>query len=110
MQKIELGKVIEDRETKRDATHIAVLPVIIHKEMVPGTRVSVNGDYTSLIGQPIGIIDPFLPQKPIPVGTCVWLFMFPNTVTNLRHDWSHPSVPEEFYGADEYDNDGCNGC
>jgi hypothetical protein len=43
------------------------------------------------IDSAIGIIDPFLTVV-VEKGQHCWLFMMPNTITSLRHEWEHPQV------------------
>lgn len=90
-----LGTILRGTET-RDAIHIAITPIIAAHFLRPGTRVGVddsgkanaNGEYPTL-----GIVDPFL-QKPVQDGETFYLFLFPGTITNMWHEWTHPSLPQ----------------
>ena len=78
-------------EAKRDAIHIAVTPVVAAYELAPGARVGlIEGGLAGNSWDPIGIVDPFL-KEPVKKGENFWMFLFPNSVTNLRHTWQHPA-------------------
>lgn len=81
-----LGKIITTPQ-KRDAIHVAVAPVTAVECLNPGEHVDAVG---STCGTPVGIVDPYLKDMVMP-GEKYWLFLYPNTVTGLRHDWNHPS-------------------
>lgn len=87
-----LGKLITE-ESHRDAIHIAIAPVVAAEKLAPGQEVGfVEGSevFVEPSGSPIGIIDPFLKGLVFPDQSC-WLCLFPETVTGMRHHWSHPA-------------------
>ena len=89
-----LGQLIADGDRRRDAIHIAVAPVTAAERLTPGQHVGLvrDGDL-ELVGPcacAIGIVDPFLAAAVEP-GQRFWLFLYPGTVTSLRHIWSHPA-------------------
>lgn len=89
-----LGQLISITEAQRDAIHIAVAPVIAAHILVPGRHVGFveegNTEKVGIVDESIGIVDPFLMMSVQP-GQRFWLFLYPNTVTGLRHDWTHPA-------------------
>lgn len=90
---LKLGEIIEG-EQERDAIHIAVAPMTAGETLGPGQHVGLVAD--GVIGdsqKPIGIVDPFL-ATPVKAGQRCWLFLYPNTITSLRHDWTHPAFVE----------------
>ena len=100
MEPIKLGEKLKGGE-QRDAIHIAVLPVIVDEEymcageqakLAYGTTNTVRRampDYGGYHG--LGVIDPFLKDN-VRRGDKVWLFLYPQTITGLRHDWTHPAI------------------
>lgn len=85
-----LGKLITG-EGYRDAVHIAVAPVIAGGSLVPGQHVGLNerGEAATHTAAVLGVVDPFL-TMPVEKGKKFWLFLYPNTITSLRHQWTHP--------------------
>jgi len=97
MSNIPLGKLLEGNEA-RDAIHIAIAPVIAGEKLKPGQTVGFiekgNCEVVGGMGEPIGIVDPFLDEA-VKQGERFWLLLFPNTITSLRHDWAHPAFHAE---------------
>lgn len=93
-----IGKLLDDT-AKRDAIHIAIAPVIANERLSPGQPVGFCQDskervYGSLHASPIGIVDPFL-RGPVFLDDRFWLFLYPHTITSLRHEWTHPAFSQE---------------
>lgn len=90
----DLGHLIEDGERRRDAIHIAVAPVTASCRLSPGEHVGlVERESAELVGpceNNIGIVDPYLTADVEP-GQRFWLLLYPNSVTGLRHVWTHPA-------------------
>ena len=99
MQPTELG--LAPRENQgRDAIHVAVLPIQAEEQLFPGQRVLIGRASDVFVGRPagkgvgIGIVDPFRSGS-IAEGTMFWLMLDPGSIQDMRHHWSHPSVPED---------------
>lgn len=93
-QELNLGKIITTRQ-KRDAIHIAVVPVVAAHSLSPGDKVALVPDTTDYVqaaygASSIGVVDPFLTQM-VARGQQVWLYLNPGSITSLRHDWTHPA-------------------
>lgn len=90
-----LGTIIGEGE-KRDAIHLAVLPMVANEKMVPGQCIQARGDIAvkSTYEKATGIVDPFLPLGP-DKGERFWMVLMPRMVTSLRHVWSHPAFEDE---------------
>lgn len=88
--KLGLGQIITTPQN-RDAIHCAIATVMDGCRIAPGARVRiVDGKAFDSGSEMIGIVDPFLVDFVTP-GQTFWLFLFPGTITSLRHEWSHPS-------------------
>ena len=91
-----LGEMI-DGDLKRDAIHMAIAPVVADERLAPGQDVgfvdSANLDRVGQSSDPIGIVDPFL-KNLVFRDQKFWLLLYPNTITSLRHDWSHPAFKD----------------
>ncbi len=85
-----VGQLITD-DAYRDAIHIAIIPMTAREELNPGQHVGmINNEAYGHHPEPLGVVDPFLDRAVNP-GQRFWLFLYPNTITNLRHVWTHPS-------------------
>lgn len=94
MHDVNIGSLITKPES-RDAVHFAVAPVKSSDRFLPGEHVGLNDKgEAAQTDTPIGIVDPFL-TKAVEPGETFWLFLYPKTVTNLRHDWSHPAFEKK---------------
>lgn len=93
MDTLKLGQLITT-EQRRDATHIAVAPVVADHSLDPGTHVGIrsNGNAGKEI-KTIGIVDPFLREK-VKRGDKFWLFLYPGSITSLNHHWTHPAFTD----------------
>lgn len=89
---IKLGKIIEEGAfPSRDAVHVAVIPVIAGEDLRPGTHVGITPRSLRASGSVIplvGVVDPFLTET-VRIGEVCWLFMYPDAVKSLHHDWTH---------------------
>lgn len=87
-----VGKLLTGSEG-RDAIHFALAPIAAGVPLEPGQHVGLFSDGTAKPTSPhIGIVDPFL-RSPVERGQRFWLFLYPNTITGLRHVWTHPAFP-----------------
>lgn len=92
-----LGTIIDDAQ-KRDAIHIAVLPVIAGERLHAGQDVGIGPDGGAFTtAKHTGIVDPFL-KVAVQPGQRFWLLLYPRMVTSLRHVWSHPEFSDDADG------------
>jgi hypothetical protein len=82
----------------RDAIHIAVAPAVAGRRLLPAQRVElVDGKAVPATGDALGVVDPYLDV--VMPGERFFIFLLPNTITSLRHAWTHPAFADE--GAPE---------
>lgn len=95
----------------RDAIHIAVYAAKARTDMSSGSPVALeeNGKWAFNAGQwwdndvqPIGIVDPFIKDEEysygqVKMGQWFYIWLIPNTITGLNHNWTHPSLPDHDY-------------
>jgi len=93
MDTLRIGQIIKFPR-QRDAVHMAVVPVAAGSRLKPGDHVGMDGDKATRKAESIGIVDPFL-REDVSAGEQFWLFLYPGSITSLRHDWTHPAfLPE----------------
>lgn len=98
-----LGQVPTE-DARRDCVHIAVAPIEAGMPLDPGDHVylTADGQAAKNLGRKesltIGVVDPFY-DGVILRGQKFWLFLYPNTITGLRHVWSHPAFKAKLPGA-----------
>lgn len=95
MKDTKVGTLITDASVQRDAIHIAIAPVITANVCDPGEHVGFMDDGRVGVNakKKIGIIDPFLKDTIGPNKRC-YIFLYPQTVTGMRHHWEHPAFTE----------------
>lgn len=105
MIQTEIGKPIdgwgkfEGDKPEKDALHVAVAPVVAAHDLQRGDAIGfiVEGDCEKVgkVDNPIGIVDPFLEEIFVYRGMRFWMFLYPNTITTLKHVWKHPAFEEK---------------
>jgi hypothetical protein len=97
---LSLGQIITTPQ-HRDAIHIAVMPVTASEALQPGQRIGLKG-YMATPAQDadttLGIVDPFL-REAVQPRQRFWMFLMPNTITSLRHDWTHSMIANDGTGV-----------
>jgi hypothetical protein len=89
---LNIGKIITT-EQRRDAVHFPISPTMANETLYPAQHVGLLKGSTGIASTqepPIGIVDPFL-KGPVYSGQVFWLFLYQNTVTGMRHEWTHPA-------------------
>lgn len=90
MDNPKLGRIIEGT-ANRDAIHMAIAPVVASERLAPGQHIGLVEDAaTGAAKELLGIVDPFL-AGPVFKGERFFMFLYPNTITSLRHEWEHPA-------------------
>lgn len=94
-----LGTII-NKDQKRDAIHLAVIPMQAGVDLSAGQHVCIIDELAYREGgKLIGIVDPFIQSKDygyaVPAGQWFWLVIYPRVITSLRHVWTHPDLTNE---------------
>lgn len=98
-----IGKLIESGGVP-DAIHVATMPVRASEALKPGQHIGFIEGGWQVTGSPkvpytfIGIVDPFL-MKDVAQGEQFFMLLYPNTITGLRHVWSHPAISKDGRGV-----------
>ena len=96
---VKLGQLLGSAE-QRDAVHVALLPCRSQFTLSPGAVVELYGSGPELDGDwfvgpaiknKLGIVDPFL-THPVGPKHRFYVMLYPNTITSLRHEWTHPLI------------------
>lgn len=93
MDQPKLGELLSTEED-RDAIHIAIAPCVAAMILTSGAPVGADGTQNA----PVGIVDPFL-TVPVHPGDRFYIFLYPNTITSLKHLWTHPDFDDPDKGA-----------
>lgn len=90
-----MGTILPDDVGGRDAMHVAVIAATAAHKLAPGQHVGVIGEGVSVgvSADPVGIVDPFL-EESVKLGQRFWLYLYPRSITSLRHNWTHPKFPD----------------
>lgn len=98
-----IGTILDGPSAGRDAVHVAIAPVVAGQTLMPGWHVGFeDGEAITCHSSEkpmkmIGIVDPFI-QGSVKKGEWFYLFLYPGTITTLRHVWQHPEfsikIPE----------------
>ena len=103
---IGIGELITlDAVKYRDAIHVAVIPVVATEKLAPGEHVSITANGQAIgvaIGDGIAIIDPFL-RAAVKTGQRCFAFLYPGSITSLRHEWTHPAFGEVVMPSEKVD-------
>lgn len=91
--KLKLGHIITS-DQHRDAIHVAVVPIEAETILYPGNHVGVLDGKAGKSHKHIGVVDPFL-KDIVQEGERFWLFLYPGSITSLRHEWLHPAFDKD---------------
>ena len=101
-----IGKII-DETARKDAVHFALAPMYAFEKIWPCSHVKLMPTRPGYVRHAhetdplaIGVIDPFLLEG-AEKDERFWVFLNPNTITNLRHEWEHPAFAEQEQTSDQ---------
>src|SRR6185503_13211587 len=94
MSDIGIGKLIRGNKVGRDAIHVAVIPMVAGEILTPGQHVGLAKDGRVIkSNDQVGVVDPYL-KVSVRSGQRFWLFLYPGSITSLRHEWTHPKFKD----------------
>src|ERR1700726_744205 len=96
-----IGTILNEN-AQRDAIHIAVVPLIAGEDLHRGAPIGLayrtkdTAKYREKYygWKPIGIDDPFIADYRVKKGQRFFCFLYPGTVTGMRHNFRHPAFDE----------------
>ncbi len=93
-----MGTVLMPGTMGKDAVHVAVVACEASTNLEVGAAVAISHRdadaplaFIANRKDSIGIVDPFIDDRFIKAGQRFWLYLFPRTITGLRHVWTHPA-------------------
>lgn len=92
-----LGQILSNAWQRRDAVHIAIIPVEAGVKLQPGQHVDIGSNgkaHAALRGESVGVVDPFLKVE-VKEGEFFWLMLNPGSITSLHHEWTHKIFPSD---------------
>lgn len=99
MKQPKVGKLIAG-DAQRDAIHVAIAPVVAGQTLRAAMHVYLKNGVALTHGyglsrqdDTVGIVDPFIGKEDLESGDKFYLFLYPDTVNSIRHDWVHPAIP-----------------
>jgi hypothetical protein len=115
-----IGRLLKDGEGERDCVHVAIMPAIAAEDMsrgaevglVYGTKNQISHKHKVYGLKSIGIVDPYFglvnSENPgytnlIRKGQRCWVFLFPGSITGLRHQWILPAIDEVQSASNEHE-------
>ncbi len=88
-------------DQKRDAVHVACYPLVAAETMAVGEDVVLTSDgqgrgidSEAEVKHAVGVVDPFL-KRAVEKGERFWLLLYPRTITDMKHHWTHPAFDQE---------------
>ena len=93
---LKIGTINPPNDNTRDAIHVAVIQVTAGNILGPGTHVRIENGLAYSCGHArgVGIVDPFATES-AKKGDRFWLFLYPGSITSLKHVWTHPEFEYE---------------
>lgn len=89
----DIDQIISDPSSaRRDAVHIAVGPIEAGERLYPGMKVKIIDGKIYLASRYDydAAVSPFIDEVEfVEQGQFCWIMMKPNTITSLRHLWTH---------------------